>query len=1061
MNNAKHTRLHLRTVTLLFATLMVLTWSTAAGAQAAGTAGLEIYLHDASGAAMAGASVSMEQKATHVTRVGVTDKNGLVRFENIPAGDYVLTARRDGFAEVVERSITLTAGGKSVVHLNMQAASANKQTGGETPTINTESSAPGETVSKSEVVNLPKESSNSIDFSLSVANSSDQQSSVMGSSITEQQTTEQASAINASGHRVNSNYFLLDGVENNGQLIGSVRNTLPLETVSQYQVLTGQNSAEYGTASSAITNILTKSGSDQLRGSLYYNARNGILNASPYCFNNPNGCPNSDVYNSEGGTLGGRLYKEKTFFFASMEYTGTNRFNIDLTPNNYPIGSVNESAVNGALPKLIGSSVTSLYLGNVPVSTAQTLFSFRLDHTFNKNNTLMVRVLYAQSTHANTTNDCGSRQFSDLSNCGSDGLRASSFVGSYTHIFSPTLLNEFHMQYSPEYVTQHPNSTGPAAYILLVTQIGQNYQLPSKFDESHYGWSDALIKTTGKHLFKFGADVLWLRMYNYSPIQQQGKWEFDTIGDFTKATPDPYRLTQQFGNFNLQEGDTATSYYAQDTWRVKPRLTLSYGLRYDVDYQPQGYNQNLNDPIQAPLPKGIPDHYLNFAPRVGVAWSLNKSGKTIIRAGYGLFYDKILTIASRNLLLSRQELFLSSSTNYLASPTNYPGIPACETIDMYKNGPFPSTYSYPTSLPSSVTSDASCMATPGAGLPKPSIYELNNSLPTPSVLQGTVSLDQQLSQNWSINVSFINANGLHRLKATNINLPPPVILTSANASTTPYWQQLGRPYFSLARLNPNYLNIITYGSWGHSTYNNLTGTIIHRTSHNLTLSASWTWSHEIDDASDFTSGQEPDDVYNPHAERADGLQDQRHRFTLTGVYLFPYRIRRNAHNPPLRWALGNWEASTNAVASSGSPYNITIGHNVNGDTSVGVNRPYVNGLNGMDGGRVVGRNAFRGARKQNVSLRLQKEFPFTRVYRATMSVEAFNLFNHVNFGTPYQYWGEDQKPDQSNPGGAPYPLVWGRPMDISSSCVECSETFGAWTTAGAGRTIQLSARFNF
>jgi len=941
------------------------------------------------------------------------------------------------------RTLTLLFAALMVLAWSMtgRAQSAGKQAGSGAPTINTEGSTQGETVSKSDVMNLPKDSSNAVDFSLSVANSSDQQSSVTGSSVTEQQSTEQASAINASGHRVNSNYFLLDGVENNGQLAGSVRQTLPAESVSQYQVLIGQNAPEYGTASGAITNILTKSGSDQLKGVLYYSARNGILNATPYCFNNPVGCQGSDIHNTVGGTLGGPLYKKKTFFFAAAEYTGDNRYNVNLLPALFTGAQI--TSINTALPKLIGSSVTSLNsTGFIPVATAQTLVSLRLDHAFNKSNTLMVRVLYSHTAHSNVTSDCNVRLYSDLSNCGKDQTRASSYVGSYTHVFSPTLLNEFHMQYSPDHTTQQPNSTGPTAYILVVSELGQNYQLPTTFDESHYGWSDALTKTKGRHLFKFGADVLWLRMYNYAPIQQQGRWEFSTYSDFTSGTP--YRLVQEFGSFNLQEDDTATSYYAQDTWRVKPRLTLSYGLRYDVDYQPQGYNQNLSDPIQAPLPKGIPNHYLNFAPRVGVAWAVNSSGKTVIRAGYGLFYDKILTIASRNMLLPRQELYQSSSTNYFGG-----NLPSCENSDSYKTGTYPSAYSYPTSLPASVTGDTSCAAT----LPKPSIYELHNSLPTPSVLQGTLSLDQQLSQNWSLNVSYMNTAGLHRLKATNINLPPPVILTPANASGNPYWQTLGRPYYSVARLDPNYLNITTYGSWGHSTYYNLTGSIIHRTSNNLTLRASWTWSHETDDASDFTSGQEPNNDYDPHAEKSVGLQDQRHRFVLSGVYHFPYRIKHTAHNSPLRWTFGNWEASTNTVLSSGSPYNITIGHDANGDMGPSGDRPYVNGFNGLQGGGMVGRNAFRGARKQNVMLRMQKEIPLAHEYRMHFSVEASNLFNHANFGSPYTYWGENATPVGPN--------VWGRPMDLSGNSPETVTTFGAWTSAGAGRTLTLTARFFF
>jgi hypothetical protein len=1003
---------------------------------------------------LAGASVTVELQDTHVSRTEVADKNGFVGFENIPVGDYVLRARKDGFSDLVESGITLTAGQKSNLKLALQVTSANNQAGGEAPAISTETSAPGETVSKSDVMNLPKDSSNSVDFSLSVANSSDQQGSVMGSSISEQQSTEQASAINASGHRLNSTSYLVDNVENDGLLSGSVRQTIPSETISQTQVLTGLNSAEYGKASATITNITTKSGSDQWKGVLYLNARNGSLNAKPYCFNNPAGCADTGIYNNYGAAIGGPLRKDKTYFFASAEYTGQNssRPTIFNWANDGSYFTQVNAALQGTTHPFLGASVTSLdSSGFIPMSTAQTLVSVRLDHTINKSNTLMLLLLFAQSNHANTTNDCNTRQYSDVSNCGSDQAHSASFVGAYTHVFSPTLLNEFHFQYSPDYVNQNPTSTGPTAYILDTTEFGANYDLPTEYDESHYGWTDALTKTAGRHLLKFGAETLWLRMYNYAPIQQQGRWEFSNSGDFVNGVP--YRLVQEFGNFKLQEDETDISFYAQDVWRFKPRITLSYGLRYDVNLQPQGYNQNLSDPIQAPLAKGIPNHYLNFAPRLGIAWALNGSGKTVLRVGYGMFYDRILTIVSRNLLLTRQELFLDSATNMFSGKL----VPSCETTDTYSAGPYAATYAYPSVMPASVTGDKSCST---ASIPAPYIYALNNSLPTPFSLQGTVNLDQQLSQNWVLTLNFMNISGQRRLKATDSNLPPPVILTANNATGgTPYWQQLGRPYYSYARLNPNYFDIMTYGSWGHATYNSLMGSITHRTSNNLTLRASWTWAHEIDDASDFTSGQEPDNPYNPHAEKSVGLQDQRHRFMLTGVYHFPYRVRRTRHNSPLRWTFGNWEAFTSSIVSSGSPYNITIGHDANGDTGPTGKRPYINNLNGLQGGGEVGRDAFRGARKATVNLRLQKEVPFSsRQYRLTLTAEAFNLLNYTNFGTPYTYWGETPTPTGYTSGP---PLAWGRPMDLSSTCVECSTTFGAWTSAGSGRLLQLGARINF
>ena len=599
------TSAHLRALCLilLFAAAAVLGGAPVAQAQQAGASGLVVTLSGPSGEPLAGATVTLQQASGSV-RTAVTNKNGTVRFDGVPAGDYLLKAEKLGMSQLADSGVSLAAGRSSELKLKMQPAPA-----GQAPSISTEATALGQTVSETDVNNLPISSSNLVDFSLSVSSGSEQQVSVLGSSISEQQSTEQASAINASGaQRVNSTYYLLDNVENNGQLSGSVRQTLPLETVSQYQVIIGQNAAQYPIASASITNILTKSGSNDLKGVLYYNARNGIFNAQPYCFNNPAGCYNNDIYNSFGGTLGGPLFKDKTFFFASAEYTGEN--SLRPTIFNYANDAAYFTQVNNALQgisgaPLLGSSVTAISpQAYLPMSTAQTLASIRVDHSFNHTNTLMARVLYAQANHSNITNDCNTRNFSDISNCGYDQTHASSFVGAYTHVFSPTLLSEFQFQYSPDYTNQNPNSTGPTAYILDTTEMGQNYDLPTKYDESHYGWTEVLTKTKGLHLINFGAQVIWLRMFNYAPIQQQGRWEYSAASDFTAGTP--YRLVQEFGSFNLQENETDNSFYLQDAWRVKPRFTLSYGIRYDVNLQPQGYNQDIATPCRRRSQKASP-----------------------------------------------------------------------------------------------------------------------------------------------------------------------------------------------------------------------------------------------------------------------------------------------------------------------------------------------------------------------------------------------------------------------------------------------------------------------
>ena len=256
--NCTRLRRILHRLPLLILVLGLLLCGVTARAQSKGTAGLEIYLQDSNGAVMAGAKVHLEQTSSHTVRDGVADKKGVVHFRSVPVGDYVLTATKAGFNDLVRNDLKLDAGKSTKLNLNLQVKSASATTGAlapsSAPVVSTESTQSGQTVTVSKVGNLPVEGRNLVDFSQSVPNSEDQQST-LGSSISEQQSTEQAAAINANGRRVLSNDILIDGTENNGQTTTSIRHPLPLEAVSQYQVVLGQYMPEYGKAAGETTNI--------------------------------------------------------------------------------------------------------------------------------------------------------------------------------------------------------------------------------------------------------------------------------------------------------------------------------------------------------------------------------------------------------------------------------------------------------------------------------------------------------------------------------------------------------------------------------------------------------------------------------------------------------------------------------------------------------------------------------------------------------------------------------------------------------------------------------------
>ncbi len=987
-------------------------------AQSADSAGLEVDVRDPSGALVADASLILINHATGVTREGKSDKQGRYRFTDVPVGDYTLTIKREGFDDLVESGITLTVGQSATLPVNLKIFN-NQQVEviDTTPLLDTSRTTNGQTISTMEIENLPSNGRNFADFALTVPG------------VTPQATSGQGSGLSVNGQRGRSNSVLIDGVENNGDLNGTIRQTLPLDAVSQFQVMTSQFLPEYGNAGGGIINLVTKTGTPDYHGDIFYFVRNAALNAHPFCISATN-CP-VPIYNQNdlGGSLGGPVpFDKKTVFFGAVEYIGLNTNTTDILS---PTVAADINTIL-ALRPLVGGGVTSISTGNsIPQSNTQTVASLRLDRSFTQKDNVTLRLLYAQYNHNNPTLDRGDGDYSDPSNYGYDHLQAYNATLIYNHVFTPNLLNEMHLLAAPQHLVQVPNTpNGPTLYFATGLEIGRNLDFPTILNENHFEGTDSLSWSKGKHLFKVGTDIDAIRANTSFPTDFGGVFNFSCVfstnpgllgpnypvapaGSTTCAdsfeSGTPYQYIQGFGTPKIFLPDWLLAGYIQDSWKVLPRVTLNYGLRYDLDLQPQGYNGDLTNPIQAPLPKGIPRDYNNFGPRVALAWSVDKAGKTVVRAGYGIFYDKIFLLVARNTLLARGTV----NENTVAAATA-----------QFLTGPFPQSTSYPT----------------GASVPTPTINAIAGSLPIPYAGQASLYIDHQLAKNWVLELAYINVDGVKQLKSANVNLAPPVILTASNATAlcncTPTFQQLGRPYFGTAGttsyLNPSYTAIQQVGSYGHSRYNAFQGSIIHNATRDLVLRTSWIWSKEIDDASDFTQAQQADNPYNPHAERGLGNEDQRNRWTGAAVWKFPYFIKPGSHNSTLRWIGGNWTGSLIGSIYSGSPENIVVGSDVNDDGNASPDRPYITGLNGVSGGSIVRRNAYRGPRQQNVSLRLQKRIPFTGRYSLQFSAEAFNAFNHVNYSGVDTIWGTGATPGSG---------------------------FGSFTSAGSMRAIQLGVRF--
>jgi hypothetical protein len=939
-------------------------------AQSANTADLVGLVRDSSGSAMPRVEISVTNQDTGVARKIITQDTGFYRMSSLPAGRYSVRAVRQGFADALQSDVVLTIGAVGTVNLSLavasQAQSVSVSSGA--PMIEAERSSVGTVVNSREIDDLPINGRSFLDFAATI------------NGVTPQQTSGQGSGLSFNGARGRSNSIVLDGADNNGQLNGNVRLTISQEAVREFQVVTNQFSPEFGNASGGLVNIVSRSGANDFHGDGFLFWRNEAMDARNAFFATPFTPPfRREDY---GGTLGGPIRKNKTFFFASAEYLDRNQTGA-VTISNSSVAAINQILSQRPIPN---SNVHAISSGIFPITQLTTLSSIKLDHSFSEKDQVFLRYIYDQDNQGNA-GGVAIGGTTDVSGGGGQRDRDQSLLGNWTHIFSPALIGETLFQYAPRQLSQYDNDAiGPRVQISGVATWGRDVNFPVLLNETRYQATHSTSWTAGRHYWKFGGDIQRVGADSSFPVDFGGVFTFASLADFSSGKVSTF--TQGFGDPFIHLPDTLYGFFMQDTFRLSNRLTLVYGLRYEYDAQPQGISRDRNNPIQQYLQTGVNRDGKDFAPRFGLTYSLDREGKTILRGGYGIFYDKLFLLAARNALLARATITLS-------------GTPASTQFAL---GAFPQSTQLPV----------------GTSVPQPGLNILDSHMDTPYAQQANLGLEHQLGGNWMVGASYTFVRGVRLLQSNNINLAPPTVLTAANAASlgvsSPSPQQIGRPYYT-GRLYPNFNAVQEVSAAGGSTYNGLDITLQKRFSQGLQFRANYTLSKAIDNASDFVQAQQPNDPYTPGAERSLSYEDQRHRFTFTGIWELPFR----------NMVAGGWTLSALATVHSGIPYNVVVGSDVNGDQNSSSDRPLI-------GGVPIGRNTYIGPGSATVNVRISRVFPYRERFRIQILGEAFNLMNHVNFTFVNTTWGAALTP---------------------------RSTFGQYLAAADPRQIQLGLRLRF
>jgi hypothetical protein len=1107
---------------------------------------------DASQAVVQGAEVAAENERTGISYRGSSDNLGNFSVFGLPPGPYTVVVKKGGFETFRAKNVVIEIDQKQLLNFELKVGTtATEVTVTTAPSmLQTESAETGEVIRSNEILNLPLNERHFYDLTELTAG------------VVRQGGSFNTFNFQANGQREYANSIQVDGVESTTNRTQDITVVPSVDAVEEFKVSTSAFSAEFGKSAGAEVSIQTKAGSNQWHGDLYEFFRPNFTTAKNYGFLGIKTPPSTLKRHNYGGTLGGPVLRDKTFFFVSYEGTHQNSaadgvFNtlpmsqikplpdgsVDLSglfdptagkcfpdgycePANQMVAvfdpQVSFNSYGGLSKQFVGNIIPASEVSKAGLNTVLNFFAqpnrpgdhngwfnnyqfhypltfrgkqadARLDHNFSQKDRLSAVFHYNDSQELDENIYYGHTVVpgaDDTDFANKQDSAAQSYSISEMHLFSSRFLNEARFGYTRYSLNQYSLLNGhdystqygmgnvgisgfPATFAYPYLQLysgyftgGSSYK-PLLLQDHNLQFTDNLIlSSVGKHELKFGGDFRRLNSFPFFTIfptgyQYYGAYFAASTSDPTFAHFDPHWWFPNGGSdisdlltglpFVTYIGLQLTSphtqswemdYYVQDTFKVNPRLTLNYGVRYE--YQAPYNEAHNNASNYAPNPAGptqpgnfllagrgsnstglINSRWTNFSPRFGFAFQVHP--KTVLRGGFGLFYTP--ENDGREDILAR----------------NYPFSNLTKYLDYYYFGP--PSYSIDTGVPRNTTivippgasSIPSSSLPPGQG-PLMTTYYINPNMKTGYSASYNVSFQQQLGADFAFDLAYVGSRG-RRLsyQIGDINFDP----------TT---QGEGR-------IDQNLGKIQAMTDVGLSGYNSLQAKLTKRVSHNLNFLATYTWSHSIDNGpSPFNLGLNsnfPQSAYDLKSEIASSDSDVRHNFALSGLYRLPFGRGQKffgAWGKASEFLLGGWQLNGILHLQTATPVNVVSGASIS--TCPGVRPNLVGNPNGpppppapsappyyfnvaafnVPGGQgctpgTAGRNLVRGPAYQNLDASIFKEFGFAERYKLQTRFELFNATNTPHFG---------------NPDG-----------------VYTDGTFGQLTKPGQMRVVQLAAKFIF
>jgi hypothetical protein len=947
--------------TRIYSSVLWFVLSLSLSAQTPDTATIHGQVIDQSRAGVDGVRVSAKNTLTGHEHTAQTDASGNFTLAGLPiAGDYQITATRQGFADAGPVTVTLVGGSTADVSLQLNVAGGQSQVTvtGVVGEVRADEPQLGTHLSAAQMQEMPL-LNRKITY-LPLLNSANRPAINQGDVFMNQTMF----TTNGAGRR--QAWYEVDG-SNAVDMWGrqTVFSTLPLASLQEMTILENPFSAEYGASLGGVLNVVTRTGGNRFHAQFLALWRPDATSAKLSGFTAANATGGNDWisdYLLQGGvSLSGPLGSSgRTQFSFDGEFSGENR----------------------------GSPVISpVAPGNFVGHYRSWPIFFRLDHQINDKNSLFFRGDVDGFYDTNPNGAVGGNNLPTVDRV--FRRRTYSTELGETASLSPTLLNNVRLQFqlaSP--ITQFDPVIYGTQYQVPITAGGTFTTGTSQSAlllNHQYEFSDVLSAVRGRHQVKFGADVIYAHNGGNSkefggPIYL-GQFVYNTcagtlafcessayLGDIRNVRT----YTQSYGNAAYTVGDALWALFVQDDIRLRPDFTVNLGLRYEQ----QTFTDDRN----------------NFSPRVGFSYNVRGDGKTVIRGGFGIFYSQIPDNSQANYSLTGP----TGVFNYSVTPgqVGFPTTVASAPLPAFPGGaPVPLRSLY---------------LRPGDGsyynqyFPTSTLTGYPDKLLNPYSEQWTIGIERRLLPNWVLSVDYVGSHTLKINRPLDVDPPSPFVRTapgqtrSAQAAncTRPYWiwwyQQNDLTCSTTAATNPQppYAVIQSDVNNGIGWYDALNVNLSHNFSRRLQMLVSYTWSHTLDTVDPDVPSQNPNDPnFTGSIEKGNAIFDQRQRFVLSGVYTAPYKINFGGI----------------VTLGSGLPYNIVTGTTNSGDTGSTTDRPVVNGV-------VIGRNIGRGGSIYDVSPFIGRPFNFGDRFHLDVKVEAFNVFNQANFVGYSGTWGNANTP---------------------------------------------------